>query len=360
MTKIIAFHLPQYHSIPENDEWWGRGFTDWDNLKKATPLFKGHYQPRVPLDGYYNMLDHDTHLRQAELAKEYGVYGFCYYHYWFNGKMLLEKPLEHILLEKDVDLPFCMCWANEPWTRSWDGKSKRIIMPQYYGDKEDWKKHIEYLLPFFKDDRYIKINGKPVFVLYRSNNVDGLDEMITLWNSVLFQNGIEELYLIEERNNFQTKPVSKISKAILDFEPNYTSKLTESFFHKVWKRVRRCFGYNYNFNDYNKKCSQMTKREIAEYYAGKKIFLGMYTGWDNTPRRKNGGTIFQSATPDNFGKWLAKQMARANSINSEFLFLNAWNEWAEGAYLEPDERYGYSMLEAVKRVVAGQDYEEKN
>ena len=159
--KIIAFYLPQFHNIPENDEWWGDGFTEWTNVKKAKPLYEGHMQPRVPLGGnYYNLLDDNVKIWQADLAKKYGVYGFCYYHYWFNGKMLLEKPMEQMLANKEVDIPFCICWANEPWTKAWVGDERKLLIAQEYGQEEEWKQHFMYLLPFFKDERYITKNGK--------------------------------------------------------------------------------------------------------------------------------------------------------------------------------------------------------
>ena len=176
--KIIAFYLPQFHNIPENDEWWGDGFTEWTNVKKAKPLYEGHMQPRVPLGGnYYNLLDDNVKIWQADLAKKYGVYGFCYYHYWFNGKMLLEKPMEQMLANKEVDIPFCICWANEPWTKAWVGDERKLLIAQEYGQEEEWKQHFMYLLPFFKDERYITKNGKPLFVFYRPDIVPCMKEI---------------------------------------------------------------------------------------------------------------------------------------------------------------------------------------
>ena len=170
--KIIAFYLPQFHNIPENDEWWGNGFTEWTNVKKAKPIFEGHQQPKVPLNNnYYNLLDDNVKVWQADLAKKYGVYGFCYYHYWFNGKMLLEKPMEQMLENKEVDIPFCISWANEPWTKAWVGDEKKMLIAQEYGQEEEWKEHFMYLLPFFKDERYIKKDGKPFFIFYRPDIV---------------------------------------------------------------------------------------------------------------------------------------------------------------------------------------------
>ncbi len=199
--KIIAFYLPQFHNIPENDEWWGNGFTEWTNVKKAKPLYEGHMQPRVPLGGnYYNLLDDNVKIWQADLAKKYGVYGFCYYHYWFNGKMLLEKPMEQMLANKEVDIPFCICWANEPWTKAWVGDERKLLIAQEYGQEEEWKQHFMYLLPFFKDERYITKDGKPLFVFYRPDIVPCMKEMIETWDKTCQRKWVERYYIcISER-----------------------------------------------------------------------------------------------------------------------------------------------------------------
>ena len=180
--KVLALYLPQYHCFKENDEWWGKGFTEWTNTKKAKPLYRNHYQPKEPLnDNYYDLSNVDVMINQAKLAKKYGVSGFVYYHYWFNGKKLMEKPLELMRKNKGVDMNYCLSWANEPWTRSWDGKAKEILIDQCYGDKSDWTKHYNYLSNFFSDDRYIKIDNKPVLFIYRINSIENHDEMISLW-----------------------------------------------------------------------------------------------------------------------------------------------------------------------------------
>ena len=221
--KIIAFYLPQYHTIPENDKWWGEGFTEWTNTRKAKPLFKGHQQPKTPLnDNYYCLLDKETQEWQAELAQENGVYGFCYYHYWFNGKMLLEKPMEIMLKNENITLPFCISWANEPWARTWDGKDKEVLMPQSYGDEKEWKKHFDYLLQFFKDKRYIKIDNKPIFLIYRTSSIPNCEKMVDYWNNLCKENGFEGLYLIETLNSFQNKSCISNSNAVVEFEPMLT------------------------------------------------------------------------------------------------------------------------------------------
>lgn len=350
MVKLLAFHLPQYHAFKENDEWWGKGFTDWNNVKKAQPLYEGHYQPRVPIDGYYNMLDKETHIRQAQLAKEYGIYGFCYYHYWFGGKILMEKPMEMVLNEKDIDFPYCICWANEPWTRSWDGKNREIIMPQIYGEQKDWQVHLEYLLPFFKDERYIKIDNKPLFVIYRTNEIKCCDEMIDYWNQECIKNGFNGIYICEERNAFQKEASCKNSNAILNFEPGYTRSLQRNAITKTYNFIKRKLGSKYIKESYSRMVMKISSRPIPVSME-KKEFIGAFSGWDNTPRRKTGGIISIGTNPHKFEKLLQTQIEKSNKNSSEFLFINAWNEWAEGAYLEPDNKFGYGYLQAVKNAV---------
>ena len=221
--KIIALYLPQYHDIPENDKWWGKGFTEWVNVKKAKPLYEGHYQPHVPLNNnYYNLLDDDVKIWQADLAKKYGVYGFCYYHYWFNGKMLLEQPMEQMLKNEKIDLPFCICWANEPWTRAWVGETETLIAQQY-GYEKEWKEHFDYLLPFFKDNRYIKEDNKPLFVIYRPEVIGVLKDMLNYWNELAIDNGFSGM-----KYAFQTLSMDVAkdpNKALFDydieFQPTY-------------------------------------------------------------------------------------------------------------------------------------------
>ena len=192
--KIIAFYLPQFHAIPENDKWWGKGFTEWINVKKATPLFNGHYQPRVPLNkNYYNLLDGGTMAWQVELAKHYGIYGFCFYHYWFNGHLLLEKPVENYLNNHELNLPFCICWANEHWTNGWVSKENKILIAQKYGGVAEWKKHFYYLLDFIKDPRYIKLDNKPLVIIYRPELIDSRNEMLDCWQELAINEGLSGL-----------------------------------------------------------------------------------------------------------------------------------------------------------------------
>lgn len=351
-VKVIAFYLPQFHSIPENDKWWGKGFTEWINTKKSKSLFEGHNQPREPLnDYYYNLLDSETRKWQANIAKEYGIYGFCYYHYWFDGKLLLEKPLEQIRDSKEPDFPFCMCWANEPWTRAWDGGEKEVLMPQSYGDRGSWNRHLEYLLPFFKDERYIKIDNKPVFVIYRSAIIKNCNEMINFWDNQCKENGLGGIYIVEEVNGHQSMPVCSSSRAVVEFEPMFTMKadlgIRMKFYRKIRSALRKVLNiklldtYNYDFI-----WKRIIKREAC--YDDKKKFLGAFVDWDNTARRGNRAMIFKGTTYKKFENYFKLQFEKAKKNNTEFIFINAWNEWAEGTYLEPDKKNEYKYLEAIK------------
>jgi hypothetical protein len=346
--KFIAFYLPQYHTIPENDEWWGKGFTEWMRVKNARPLFKEHQQPRIPYDNY-DLSDVNVMRKQSSLAKEYGLFGFCYYHYWFKGKLLLERPLEQMLDDKAVDLPFCLSWANEPWTRAWDGNSKITLMPQDYGDEADWLKHINYLLPFFKDSRYIKVDDKPLFLIYRTESFNYFDKMFQIWGEYLKQNGLKGIYIAEMLTSYQKKPVCKQSKAVVEFEPMFTTNLNMSKLAKLRNILLRktpwLFFKKYRTKDYDKIWNNILSR--PGIYPGKTVYLGAFPDWDNTPRFKSNSLVFKNSSPEKFQNYFLKQVMRSQS---EFVFINAWNEWAEGAYLEPDKNNNYGFLEAIKSV----------
>lgn len=354
MTKILTFYLPQYHSFPENDKWWGKGFTDWVNVKNARQLFWGHQQPRVPYQkNYYDLSDENVMCEQMKIAQEYGVYGFCFYHYWFDGKKLMEKPLEALLNNKKGNLPYCFCWANEPWMRTWDGvtNNKEMLMPQHYGADKEWREHFEYLLDFFKDDRYIKIEGKPVFVIYRPTEIPNCHKMQELWNNLACENGFSGIYFIKMKTAFQEKKIFSLFSATVDFEPMRTMKGHEYKFYQTFGQKFRNYIRKKDKLDiisYEKVCQDMINKPIE----GKQTkFLGMFAGWDNSPRRGKNGLIMKKCSPEIFEKYLTIQMERSKELHNEYLFVNAWNEWAEGAYLEADEKNGYAYLEAVKRIV---------
>jgi len=358
--KVIAFYLPQFHNIPENDEWWGDGFTEWVNVRKAQPIFEGHYQPHVPLNNnYYNLLDNDVKRWQIDLAKKYGIYGFCYYHYWFNGKLLLEKPMEQMLADKSLDLPFCICWANEPWTKAWVGENK-VLMPQTYGDKPEWKDHFDYLLPFIKDSRYIKDEfDRPLLVIYRPEIVPCLNEMLDYWNELAsqsgFKNGLAFAYQNVDFDLIKGRDDSRFSYDI-EFEPLYAYHDLTKNQHRVLRSLRRGLsnllgklfgvdllniGQNF-FNSTGKPLSYdrawdciLSRNPVSE-----KSVPGAFTGFDNTPRRGNKAKVYYEPTPEKFEKYFTEQVARARSVyHSDMIFITAWNEWAEGGHLEGNVQF---------------------
>ena len=373
--KIIAFYLPQFHNIPENDEWWGNGFTEWTNVKKAKPLYEGHKQPRVPLGGnYYNLLDDNVKIWQADLAKKYGVYGFCYYHYWFNGKMLLEKPMEQMLANKEVDMPFCVCWANEPWTKAWVGDEKKLLIAQEYGKEEEWKQHFMYLLPFFKDERYITKDGKPLFVFYRPDIVPCMKEMIETWDKLAKENGLSGITFAFQSGDYDwnNSKEANLFDYDIEFQPPYASHWLYSNDGKFVSALKKCrrllagwagkkFGidlYRYGTAQYKKMTGQtvanydsMWQKIIEAKPVRSNSIPGAFVKWDNTPRHGERGQI-NVGTPEKFEYYLSKQIKHAREdYHEDMIFMYAWNEWAEGGYLEPDEDDKYGYLEAIKRAL---------
>ena len=352
--KIIAFHLPQYHTFPENDEWWGKGFTEWVNVRKAKPLFEGHNQPRVPLNNdYYNMLDISTLERQAEQSKKYGIYGFCYYHYWFNGKKLLEKPVELLLEHNEINQRFCLCWANEPWTRSWDGDTGVVLMPQEYGGKDEWEEHFEYLLPFFRDERYIRVDNKPLFVIYRTNSIECCNEMLAYFHKRALEEGLNGLFILEEKNSFQPERKSVLTQGAIEFEPLYTLKYGRNIWQKVTQRIwsdclNKIDKTTMRYYDYKKTWKNLAKRA---YKTDSDIYQCAFVDWDNTARRGENGIVFRKSSPEVFEQGFKSLVTAAKKKDKKLVFVNAWNEWAEGCYLEPDEKNEFRYLEALQNAL---------
>ncbi|MFT8348218.1 glycoside hydrolase family 99-like domain-containing protein [Clostridium saccharoperbutylacetonicum] len=352
-SKIIAFYLPQFHCIEENNKWWGSGFTEWTNTKKAKPLYKGHNQPKEPLNNrYYCLLDKKMQEWQCNLADKYGIYGFCYYHYWFSGKMLLQKPMENMLNNKNIKLPFCISWANEPWTRNWDGRDKEILISQEYGEEEDWEKHLQYLLPFFKDARYIKKDNKPIFILYRACHIKKCYEMVEYWRKRLIQYEFSGIYIIETLTGHQKTFCLNNSSAQLEMEPMHTIR----HHLPLWKQGIRFIIKKLNKNGLNvyDKISYalIWNRIINKNRSYKKTtYLGGFVDWDNSPRWGRRAMIVIGANPDKFRKYFSIQYNLSNQANNEYIFINAWNEWGEGTFLEPDKKYKYKYLEAIRKVV---------
>lgn len=375
-VKTIAFYLPQYHSIPENDKWWGKGFTEWTNTRKATPLFEGHYQPKTPLGkNYYNLVeDENVMINQSEMAKEYGVWGFCYYHYWFkNGKKLLEKPLDRMLADKRVDIPFCLSWANENWTRNWDGGNKEIIIEQDYGDKNDWEQHFQYLCSFFKDKRYITFNGKPIMIIYKPQLIDCLNEMLDYWVMRAKEEGFSGLvfaYQFPQWFFMKNYDASRF-KYTIKFEPLCTGTfyMKQTPLRILLHKARHLIYHITKKTDTNKKVQTISAKKkkliIRDYdtvwdsilngYSNKNMLAGAFTDWDNTARNK-AGMLYKGASPEKFGEYMTQLVAKVNKKKSDrVIFINAWNEWGEGCYLEPDEKYKYGYLSNLKNSLEKND-----
>lgn len=355
--KTLAIYLPQYHRVQENDEWWGEGYTEWTAVQQAESYYDGHEQPRIPLnENYYDLSQKDTMKWQAELAEKYGIYGFCFFHYYFkDGRKILEKPAENLLAWKDVPMKFCFSWASVSWTQTWSKikgsayarkfekyteSDDGVLLLQQYGGIEEWTEHFEYLLPFFEDDRYIKIDGKPVFVFHNPGDIDCLDEMTECWRKLAEKNGLPGIYLLGNiPNTYQEYPMLD---ALYAHEP--VISFGDYILYSDVSKREICRRYN-RYEDVS-KWSMM-----RDYKQNQKMYFGTFVGYDTTPRHGKNGSIIEEATPEAFEKSFRQVCNRSILHGNEFVFINAWNEWAEGNYLEPDEKYRYRYLEAVKKVM---------
>lgn len=369
--NILAFYLPQYHSIPENDEWWGKDYTEWDSLRRGEVLIEGQYQPRIPLGhNYYNLLDINVMKWQASLAKKAGIYGFCVYHYWFNGKLLLEKPMENLLEHPEIDFPFCFCWANEDWSNIWEGNLEtiKILISNKYDDKNDWIKHFNYFLPFFKDKRYIKTNNKPILVIYNPLIIPNVDKIIKCWNEKAIEAGFDGIVFMYQVGSALLSNDRR--KDLFDYGIEYYPGLAgiaktsnykirvKTIIHNMGTYVRQKTGLKFS-KKMKSNIGNSKQVKTIQYYDDVWSFIinrkvdantipGAFVDWDNTPRRKYAGKVILGADPVKFKKYLYKQIIRARDIyHKNLMFMFAWNEWSEGGYLEPDERYGYAYLESI-------------
>lgn len=364
-ARLIAFYLPQYHPIPENNAWWGKGFTEWTNVVRARPLFKGHYQPHFPADlGFYDLRMPEVRQAQADLAREYGIHGFCYYHYWFNGQRVLERPFNEVLESKKPDFPFCLCWANENWTRAWDGRSGETILTQAYSEEDDLA-HIQWLAGVFKDARYIRVQGKPLFLVYRASQIPNPNKTISIWREEAKRLGIGDLFLCRVEsfpNEKNIDPETQGFDASVEFQPDWSMLGKSLRSSKLW-RVAQILGVSKAFLqhrifDYGSIVDKMIQKSPADYLR----FPCVTPSWDNTPRRNRSGVIFKDSSPEKFGKWLRDVIARIlqNKSLDNIVFVNAWNEWAEGNHLEPCQRWGLAYLEEVRSAIEGQDDKNDN
>lgn len=375
--KMIALYLPQYHSIPENDKWWGKDYTEWDSVKRGTKLIDSQYQPRQPLNNnYYNLLDINIIKWQVKLAKEFGIYGFCVYHYWFNGKLLLEKPMENFLNHPEIKFPFCFCWANEDWSNIWSGdlNNIKILISNDYNNKKDWVNHFYYFLPFFKDKRYILDENKPVLVIYNPLLISKMKEIKECWDTLAKENGFDGICLIYQGSKFFALEDNR--KDLFDYGFQYFPGLLEEIeknkfklrkeilIHNVGTEIRKFLGNDILHREIKEnKPNENNVRKIDNYdFLWEKILSmepnkeniipGAFTDWDNTPRRMYNGKIIIGSNPQKFKKYLSAQIERAKNIyKKDCIFIFAWNEWSEGGYLEPDEKYKYGYLEAVREAL---------
>lgn len=368
--KIIPLYLPQFHTIPENDEWWGKDFTEWVNVREAKPLFDGHNQPRVPLNhNYYDLSDVETLKWQCRIAKEYGIYGFCMYHYWFNGHLLLEKPMEMLLAHPEIDIKYCVSWANHDWTDAWKASNRapKILISHNFDDEQDWVNHFYYLLPFFKDPRYMSENNKPIMVIYIPNIIRKLGKMLDVWSRLARENGFEGLTYIYQSaaSSFDNSWNHSLFDYGVEMNPGYVGlanrQKNSSFFPKLMKysheikrllHIRRSLLPQKKITEVSKADYNYTWQRILELRPmskSPKMIPCAFTDWDNTPRHKERGYLYQGVTPEKFRKYFRQLVENTKKYyDTDMIFVFAWNEWAEGGYLEPDTKNGFAFLEAIR------------
>jgi hypothetical protein len=373
--RLIAFYLPQFYPTPYNDEWWGKGFTEWTNVVQGRPHFKDHYQPHLPADlGFYDLRLPETREAQAELAREYGVYGFCYHHYWFNGRRILERPMDEVLASGRPALPFCLSWANESWTRAWKGHMDKVLMQQSYSPEDDLR-HIQHLLPTLSDDRYIQVDGKPMLLIYRVELLPDPMATAEIWRREAEKWGLRGLFLVSVESNYVTGVTSPGAigfDATVRFQPDYTvpaladtqspvraraAKAIKTYMPSLYQARKRLKSKSIaenipdNIVDYAKLYRNWQNRSPRV----ERHFECVVPMWDNSARRYRGATIIQGSTPERYEQWLREAVDQTipGEDGQKTVFINAWNEWAEGCHLEPCQKWGHQYLEATRRVSLG-------
>ena len=363
--RTLAMYLPQFHRIKENDAWWGAGYTEWTAVKKAESLFPGHLQPNVPLDErYYDLLDKETMQWQAKTAKKYGIAGFCFYHYWFKeDQKVLEKPAENLLQWTDIDMPFCFAWDSGQWARTWtkmgnswadgfeperrqDESGNGILLEQNYGDESYWRAHFEYLLPFFQDERYIKVAGKPVFIFYSSTVIPCFQRLVSAWRQWSREAGFPNMYIIAFHVPDACADAVILPMAFTQKTLGYNMSLE----HLIEGTSLRGYDYDAVWQDYLQYMPSQMNRTF---------WLGT-VGFDDTPRRGMNGRVYLHATPEKFENYFAKMVDKSLAMENPFVFIDAWNEWGEGKYLEPDKKNKFGYLEAVRNVLNRAEREHKS
>lgn len=341
-VRLIAFYLPQFHPIPENDRWWGKGFTEWTNVARARPLFQGHYQPHLPGElGFYDLRVPEVREAQAALAAEHGVHGFCYYHYWFGGRRLLQRPLDDLLASRTA-LPFCVCWANETWTRRWDGGNHEILIAQEHSPEDDLR-FIESLVPMFRDERYIRVQGRPLLLVYRVDLLPDAARTAATWRDACRRARLPEPYLVSVESFANTgDPRAFGFDAATEFPGHQFPPDVEI--------PRERTGLAARLFDYPRFADHMMRRPDPGY----KRFRGVLPSWDNTPRMGERASVFVNTSPAKYGEWLREAVRRTREEREpgeRLLFVNAWNEWGEGCHLEPDAALGRAYLEVTREAM---------
>ncbi len=374
--RIIGLYLPQYHPIPENDEWWGKGFTEWNNVVKARPLFRGHYQPHLPADlGFYDLRLPEVREQQAQLAREAGLEGFCYYHYWFgNGRQLLQRPFNEVLASGKPDLPFCLCWANHDWTsKTWEkGNSLRrdtMIMKMEYS-REDYVRHFNYVLPAFRDERYITVDGRPLFAVWNPRGIPDCREFIDLWQKLAVQNGLKGIHFVgqtdntgkalagEKANYYSADMAKEYYQTVLDM--GFDAIMSQGFRRAVGliQGRRRMMWNMLTFSTFLPSHSKMDYSRLMDHYyveedRWENVYPTLLPQWDRTPRAGSKSEILTDSTPEKFQHYTeqAIQLIAHKQAEHQILFLKAWNEWGEGDYVEPDQRFGHGWLQAIRNAI---------
>lgn len=352
-ARAIAYYLPQYYPIPENDEWWEKGFTEWTNVTKAKPLFPGHHQPNLPSElGFYDLRVPEMRVQQAQLAKEHGIEGFCYWHYWFgNGKRILERIFKEVLESGSPDFPFCLAWANETWKGIWHGLDNQILAEQKYPGKEDYLAHFYELLPAFQDKRYIRVNNKPLFVIYKPFDISDIRSFMDLWNSLAKENALEGIYFVGHLFDYRR------SQEVLDLGLDAVNVVRMNEVQRQLPKPHLGFKEKFKYKLKNiptnlpvYKYEDAIKVLLGEESKKDKIIPTVFPNWDHSPRSKGKTLILHDSKPELFRKHMREAISLVENKpqDENIVFIKSWNEWAEGNYLEPDRRYGRKYLEILK------------
>ena len=376
-ARVIAYYLPQFHPVDINDKYWGKGFTEWTNVAKAKPIFKDHYQPQIPADlGFYDLRMPEVRKAQADMAKEYGIEGFCYWHYWFgNGETILDMPIKEVLSSKEPDFPFCLGWANHSWSnRTWKRNKMYekdiVFLEQKYLGEEDYKKYFYSVLPYFKDKRYICVDDKPLFLIYAPQDIPDTEKFINLWNNLAVENGLNGIHFVARVSAIGNLKRLKSKKVLLsETEQRYKEYLNKGYdaiasttlsradlctgglFSKIFKLILERIGISAipDIHDYRK----VIKYLYTDEDRWENVYPQLVPRWDKTPRMGKGAHIYKNSSPEYFKKSIEYALEHIEKKDDEhkILFAFAWNEWGEGAYLEPDIKYGKGYLEAIKKSI---------